>query len=386
MMVEVGNSLQNLLTDPEFFDHAEEKFQELRSKSRNIKADSNIRQDIDDLLAQFQSTLQSILHDKDINTLISVSLKILHILSPQHATTNHELIHDSLNFFIPTLINSIQHIPIPRLEISTPEIDLLLENLILQPGHTINRTSFLPYRFRAETRTDLEIRKTHTLRTISHTTTLLTLKFDGLTLRADDLGFWLRARTGFLRLADAGIASLALDERGIDIHLDIEVGRERLEKMLSLRAVRVHVHKLQYRMQRSKFTWLGWLFKPLLRPVLKRVMERQVAGAIAELLHAANRELLFARERLRATRIAEPRDLMTFLRAVAARLTPAEDPDVYTRVGVDQPGKGVFKGVYTPASVVKLWHEQGRRARERVEDGEVEGWRNEIFDVRASVD
>ncbi|KAI9677235.1 MAG: hypothetical protein M1822_008184 [Bathelium mastoideum] len=382
VMEDVGNSLQKLLTDPEFFDHADEKFQELRSKSRGLGADSNVRQDVDDLLAQAQTTLQSVLHDKDINTLLALSLKIFHILSPQHTAINQDLFHDSINYFIPTLINSLQYIPIPRLEISTPEIDLLLENLILEPGRTINHTSFLPFRFRAESRTDLELRKAR-VRTVATTSSVLTLKFDGLTLRAEELGFWLRLHRGWLlRLADAGVASFALDERGIDVHVDVEIGRDRLEKVLSLRGVRVHVHTLQYAVRRSKLSWLGWLAKPLLRPVLKRLMEKQIAGAIADFFHAANRELLFARERLRATRIADPKDLVTFFRAVAARLTPQDDPDVYARVGVDQPGKGVFKGVYTPASVVKLWHEEGRRARERVEDYEVEGWRNEVFDTR----
>ncbi|MBE7180478.1 MAG: hypothetical protein INR71_04570 [Terriglobus roseus] len=209
----------------------------------------------------------------------------------------------------------------------------------------------------------------------------MTIKLDGLSLRADDIGFWLRAHSGLLRLADEGIASFALDERGIDVHIDVEVGKERLEKVLTLRAVRVHVHKLQYQLRKSKVSWLAWLLKPLLRPVLRAVMEKQIANAIADLLHAANRELLFARERLRATRIADPQDLLTFLKAVAARLAPEEDPDVYTRVGIAQPGKGVFRGVYAPGSIVKLWNDEALHASERIEDYERDGWRNDIFDL-----
>ncbi|KAG4219483.1 hypothetical protein PC116_g32037, partial [Phytophthora cactorum] len=174
------------------------------------------------------------------------------------------------------------------------------------------------------------------------------IKIDGLSARADEVGFWLRAHSGLFRLADEGIASFALDERGIDIHLEVEICRERLEQILTLRGVRVRVHKLNYKLRKSKFSWLSWIIKPVLRPILKATMEAQLATAISDLLHAANRELLFARERLRATRIADPKDLWTFIRAVAARLVPEEDPDLYTRVGVEQPGRGVFKGVYAP--------------------------------------
>jgi len=282
--------------------------------------------------------------------------------------------------FVPLFIQAIQYIPIPRVEVSTPDVDLLLENLIIEPGRTINHTSFLPYRLRVETYNDLEIRKAR-FRTTSSVTSLVTIKIDGLTMRADELGFWLRAHSGILRLADEGIASFQLDERGIDIHLDVEIGKEKLEKILTLKAVRVHVHKLTYQMRKSKFSFFGWLFKPLLRPIIRKVMEVQLANAIADGLHAANRELLFARERLRATQIANPDDLRTFFKAIAARLTPAEDPDMYSRVGVEQPGKGVFHGVYAPGSVVKLWHEEAAQAAERVEDYEQAGWRNDIFDV-----
>ncbi|KAF1356588.1 hypothetical protein BDV97DRAFT_380541 [Delphinella strobiligena] len=383
LMVEVGNSLQALLTDPDFFDHAKEKFDELREKSRQVGTESSLRNDIDAFLAQLQETAKSVLEDKDIARLIQGAWQIFRILSPLHTTTNGELIQDAINVFIPLAIAAVQYVPIPRLEISSPEVDLLLENLIIEPGRTINQTSFLPYKLRIETYNDLEIRKAR-YRTTSSSSHLVTIKIDGISARADEVGFWMRAHSGIFRLADEGIASFALDERGIDIHLDVEIGKDRMEKILSLKAVRVHVHKLNYQMRKSKFSWLAWLVKPILRPIVRKVMEKQIASAIADALHSANRELLYARERLRATRIADPNDLITFFRAVAARLQPEEDPDLYTRVGVAQPGKGVFKGVYAPGSVVKLWNEEATQAQDRIDDGaETKSWRNEIFDLHA---
>ncbi|KAI1876070.1 uncharacterized protein JN550_001566 [Neoarthrinium moseri] len=382
-MQEVGDSLQKLLTDPDFFTNADAKLQELREKSKKVGTESSLRQDVDELLQQLSVTFKSVLHDEDIHNLITTTLRIFGVLSPTNAVTNPDLVQDAINVFIPLLISAIQYLPIPRLEVGTPAIDLLLENLIIEPGVTVNHTSFLPYRFKVETYNDLEIRKAR-YRTTTTSKNLMLIKIDGLSARADEIGFWLRAHSGLFRLADEGIASFALDERGVDIHLEVEICRERMEQILTLRAVRVRVHKLDYTLRKSRFAWLGWLFKPLLRPLLKATMEVQLAGAIAGLLHAGNRELLYARERLRATRIADPADLWTFVRAVAARLVPAEDPDLYTRVGVAQPGEGVFKGVYTPGSVVKIWNDEAARAGDRVEEYEVGGWRNEVFDTHVS--
>ncbi|KAK6956400.1 hypothetical protein Daesc_001677 [Daldinia eschscholtzii] len=380
LLQDLGDSLQKLLMDPEFFSNADEKLRELREKSKNVGSESSLKQDIDELLQQLSITFQSVAKDEDIHNLTTTTLRIFGVLSPTDSTTNTELIHDALNVFIPLLISAVQHVPIPRLEVSTPAIDLLLENLIIEPGVTVNNTSFLPYRLKIETYNDVEIRKAR-FRTNASTKSLMLIKIDGLSARADEVGFWLRAHSGLFRLADEGIASFALDERGIDIHLEVEICRERLEQILTLRGVRVRVHKLNYKLRKSKFSWLSWIIKPVLRPILKATMEAQLATAISDLLHAANRELLFARERLRATRIADPKDLWTFIRAVAARLVPEEDPDLYTRVGVEQPGRGVFKGVYAPGSIVKIWHEEASRAGDRIEQFEAGGWRNDVFNT-----
>jgi len=115
------------------------------------------------------------------------------------------------------------------------------------------------------------------------------------------------------------------------------------------------------------------------------VLEKQLATAIADFFHAANRELVFARERLRATRISDPKDLQTFAKAVLTRLTPAEDPDLYANIGVTGGSNergNIFAGVYAPGSVVKLWDEEAARAGERVDDNAGKGWRNDIFDVQ----
>lgn len=299
---------------------------------------------------------------------------------------NSDLVADALNVFVPLLVQSIHYIPIPRIEISTPKMDLLLENLILEPGATINNTSFFPYKLRVETLTNVEIRKAW-FRTTSTVKTLVRLRIDGLSLGGEEIGFWLRVHSGLLRWADEGIASFALDERGMDIQLDVEVGRDRMDKILTLRGVRVRIHKLDWTLHRtrSSFGFFSWLFKPLLKLIVRKTVEIRMASAIAQAFRFANRELLFARERLRATRIADPQDLKTFIKAVLARLTPPEDPDLYARVGLTEPGQGVFEGVYAPGSIVKLWREEATQASQRIREQQRDGWRNRIFDVQGAV-
>lgn len=110
-----------------------------------------------------------------------------------------------------------------------------------------------------------------------------------------------------------------------------------------------------------------------------------MSKGLEDFFHAANRELVFARERLRATRISDPKDIQTFFKAVLSRLQPEEDPDLYVNIGVRGGAESrgnVFKGVYAPGSVVKLWDEEAALAGEVVDDNARSGWRNEIFDVQ----
>ena len=386
LITELGNATQEMFTDPSFFDHAEERFQDLQDKSRKLADGSSgsLREDVDGLLTQLRSTFNAVLKDQDVAKLIKTVTTIGKILSPANHYANTDLVQDSLNVFVPLLVQAVSYIPIPRLEISTPQADLLLENLILEPGITVNHSSFLPYKLRVETYNDLEIRKAR-FRTASAIKSLVRVSIDGFSVRAEEVGFWMRAHSGLLRLADEGIASFALDERGIDIQLDMEIGKDRLDKILSLRSVKVRIHKLNWTLRRSKFSILAWLFKPLLKPIIRSTIEMQLATAIGESLKFANRELLYARERLRATRIADPDDLTTFVKAVLARLTPPDDPDVQTRIGVTEPGRGVFEGVYAPGSVVKLWNEEATQAAQRIRENESGGWRNNVFDVHVTM-
>ncbi|KAF4977941.1 hypothetical protein FZEAL_5589 [Fusarium zealandicum] len=376
---QIGNMVQDMLSDPDFFDNIEDRFQHLRKQSNELTAKSSIRDDLDSLLTSLQAAFRSVLDDTDIKKLIHTTERIASLLSPAGEYTNSDLVTDSINIFVPLLIQAVQYIPIPRVEVSVPAIDLLLENLILEPGRTVNSSSFLPFKLNIATNNNIEVRKARH-GTASTMTSMMRVTISGMSIAADDLGYWFRLHSGILRMVDEGIAGFHLDQRGVDIALDLEIGKDTLEQIVTLRNVDVRIHHLNYTLSKSKFACLAWILKPLVRPIVRKALEIKIAAGIGEGLHFLNREMLYARERLRATRIADPKDLWTFVRAVAARLVPAPDPDMEARVGV-KAGQGVFKGRYAPGSLVRMWEEEGRDAEQRLFEYEQGGWKNDIFDV-----
>lgn len=387
LVSEIGSAMQEMMTNPDSFDSAPKKIDELKEKSKHVGAESSLRKDIDEFLAQAKRTLQSISRDEKVSKLVSATRKIYKDAADGYHNRQANLPADLLEVFLPLILRNIQYIPIPRLEVSAPEVDLLVENLILEPGHTVNYSSFLPYQMHVTTRNDINVLKRHSKKTTANLKTTFTVSVCGMNVSAAEFGYWLRThKLLFFYLKDQGIASFYLDRRGIDISLDVEVGRDRLEQIFTLRGVRVRIHKLDYKVHQGKWRLLIWLTKPFLKHMIRRVLEKQIAEQIVQAAHTLNRELVFARERLRAARIASPHDLFTFVRAVLARLVPAPNPDIETRVGIDAPGKGVFKGIYAPGSLVKVWHDEALEAHDAVEEGEEtpglhRTWRNTIFDV-----
>ncbi|KAK2811364.1 hypothetical protein FQN50_002241 [Emmonsiellopsis sp. PD_5] len=386
LLMEIGNSIQSLLTDPEFFDSASERMDDLKNKSSEISSESPLRQDINACLQQLNRAINTVPKDENVAKLLTATKKLGGDLSNAFHKKAPRVSEDALNVFLPILIRSIQHIPIPRLEISVPQMDLLLENVVLEPGHTFHASSFLPHRVLVTTRNDIEVCKAHSKAATTSVKNVVTITINGLNVSANEFGYWIRTHAPFLPyFGDEGIASFALDQRGIDISLDIEIGRDRIERMISLLAVRVHIHKLDYTIHKGTWSFMWWVLKPFLKHMVRRVLEKKIAEQIVAAAHVLNRELVFARERLRATRIAGPQNLATFARAVLTRVTPKMHSDFYVRVGMDAHRHGVFKDVYAPGSLMKVWKEQGEGAQEAVESGDQSGgahmtWRNDIFD------
>ncbi|PCG99431.1 Hypothetical protein PENO1_053120 [Penicillium occitanis (nom. inval.)] len=393
LLGDIGKSLQEMLTDPAFFDSAPERLDELKEKSKNVDGKSSLRNDIDAFLQQVRRTLRSIPEDPSIAKMNAAAKKIIRDTSNVYTNQTSTIVADAAHIFLPLLIRSVQYIPIPRLEISVPEMDLLVENLILEPGRTVNQSSFFPYKVLVTSKTNMELAKVHSKKAKTDIKTILTVNLQGLNISASEFGYWIRAHSGLLfRFGDEGIGSFFLDERGIDVAVDLEIGRDRLARLVTLRGVRVHIHKLDYKIQRSRWRFLLWLVKPLLKQLIRRTLERKIAEFVVSLVVTINRELIFARERLRAVNIANPQDYATFIRALLARPKAYANPEVYSRVGAYPPRSGVFKDVYTPGSMVKVWRDEAERAHDVIEESE-EGqnndglhltWRNSIFDVNVT--
>ncbi|KHJ31604.1 putative bactericidal permeability-increasing protein [Erysiphe necator] len=382
---ELSNIFEQMFTDPCFFDSVIEKFNTIKLDIENIGTNGSLSKDIKSLLDQIRVALISVANDQDVSQLLETTVSIFATIFQHDNIINSGLITDMYSIFMPNFIQAIQYIPIPRLEISGPRADLLVENLIIEPGHTINHSSFLPFHLKIQLFNELNLHKAR-FQTVSALESVVKIRLQGISLRAEEVGYWLRTQIGPFSFTDEGIASIEMDKRGMDIELEVEIGKESLEKILTLKDVHIKIHNFTYNLRKSKFSCLAWLLKPLIRTTLRGNLERQLTKSMSDFFHAANRELLFARERLRAARISNPQSLHTFLEAVLTRLKPKDDSDIQAHIGIRGAAHdrgNVFAGRYAPGSVVKLWDREVTRVGDLVnENSGAQIWRNNIFDVQ----
>ncbi|KAF3919356.1 hypothetical protein ABW21_db0204106 [Orbilia brochopaga] len=391
IVVLAADSFRRLLTDPEYLftdeDETTRRFKELQRKIKDTTG-GDLGHDVDALAKQLEKVLISVYHDKQVSNMKDTSLSMadLMLTSEDEHGFNTNLLSDVLNVMIPLALETIQYIPIPRLTIVSEHIDVLLEPIIFEPGKTVNSSSFLPYRVAIVTVNEAEVFKDWR-RTQTQVSSTARVKIEGVTFKAEDIGYIMKVHRNWLvNFTDTGIAAVRMDEKGIDVYLDLEFTKSSIDELVILKRVHVNLHKVDFTLRRSKFSFLAWLFKPLVKPMLRKMIQNSMEQAIEDALRGLNREMIYTRERLRAARIANPRDLTTFMRAVLARWTAPADLPV--DVGVDwrahRPSgraEAPFDGEYAPGSLVGLVETEAMGAGERVEEGDEGGWRNACFAI-----
>ena len=235
LLSDVGSALLELLTNPDFFDSAPEKVDELTQKSKeSASEESRLLRDADAFLAQAKRTLQALSEDRIVTQLANASKKLYEDVSDSLGNRHSYLLADIANIIIPRLLRSVQYVPITRLGIVSREIDLLVENLVFEPAHRFSMSSFVPDRTLITTRNDIDIVRKHSKRVETDITTTTTVTVLGLNASASEFGYWANVHAGPIFFKDEGLASFHLDRRGIDITLDVEITRDRIEQTFRL--------------------------------------------------------------------------------------------------------------------------------------------------------
>jgi Family of unknown function (DUF5923) len=91
----------------------------------------------------------------------------------------------------------VRYVPIPRIEYQDADIDLVIENLVLESDN------FLPDKVRVDSNSHVEFTNAYTFESNYSNTTIVHV--DGFRVRATDISYAFRKKSGFLQFEDSGL-------------------------------------------------------------------------------------------------------------------------------------------------------------------------------------
>ncbi|OTA60056.1 hypothetical protein K449DRAFT_415349 [Hypoxylon sp. EC38] len=188
------------------------------------------------------------------------------------ATFKPHLVKDLTDVIIPAAFERIAYIPIPRIEYSDPEVDAVVENLVLESDN------FMP--------NVLEIASDNFFRwgrkkVASKKRNSVDVKVTGIQMDLRDVSFYVKRKHGFPSITDTGVANITMGGDGFCFRLKLSTADDKdKQHFFKIDKVDVDVKNLKIKLVKSNHKILFSLFKPLmlkvLRPVIQKTAEKQL--------------------------------------------------------------------------------------------------------------
>ncbi|KAJ7684251.1 hypothetical protein DFH06DRAFT_1155114 [Mycena polygramma] len=201
-----------------------------------------------------------------------------------------KLWEDVRGVILPTLVDKVGYIPIPRIEYTDDSFDLIVENLTLSGRHLFpniveveahNFARFSPYTAAAKGDTSRHE---------------FTFTFAQVHADMRDVAFSFRHKTG-IKISDSGLADVVLGGEGLTATVTLASSKD-TTSVLSVARVRVKVGSLKFRIRDTKHDLLYKTFTPLATRLVKKQIEKALADAIRTGCEYVDGQLVGVRDRM----------------------------------------------------------------------------------------
>jgi hypothetical protein len=277
---------------------------------------------------------------------------------------------DIRKVILPTLIDKVGYIPIPRIEYTDDSLDLVVENL------TLSGRNLFPNIISLEAHNFIKFSPYNAITDEQHHE--FTLTFAQMQADMRDVAFYFRKKTG-IKLTDSGLADVVLGGGGLaaTVHL-VSAGKDK-SSVFKVKHVNVKVDSLKFSIRDSKHDFLYKTLKPLATGLVKRQIQKAIADAITTGMEYVDGQLVSVRDRMASAAATEGESRMHVLQDMFKR--KKEEPSVKSSEKHSQ-----FKVVSNKRDSVlsTAGHPAGwvNRTSEKEEEA-VKGkeWRSEAFHI-----
>lgn len=197
------------------------------------------------------------------------------------ATFKPHLVKDLTDVILPAVLENIAYIPLPRIEYSDPQFDVIIENLVLESDN------FAP--------NILEVASDNYFRWgrkkfANKNKNTAEIKVAGVQMDLRDVSFHIKRKKGFPSISDTGVADILLPGDGFSFNIKVSsVDKKDRQNFFKVDKVDVDFKELKFKVKKSSYKLLLRLLKPIalraMRPVLQKVVEKVIKDQFNELDH-----------------------------------------------------------------------------------------------------
>jgi len=280
---------------------------------------------------------------------------------------------DIRKVILPSIVDRVGHVPIPRIEYTDESLDLVVENLTLQGRNLFpNIVSFEAHNF-------MKFSPYNTINDISHHE--FTLTFGHIQADMRDVAFYFRKKSGIPKLTDSGLADVVLGGHGLTATVHLVSADKDKSSVFKVKSVRVKVDSLKFSIRDSKHDILYKTLRPLATALVKKQIQKAVTDAITTGMEYVDGQLVAVRDRANEARTSPDSTSADVLRA--AFQVGKEDGDE-TGSARSAERKSQFKVVAKRNSSIMPEHGHpsgwATKAQDRAEAaGTGESWHSDAF-------
>ncbi|KAI0279401.1 hypothetical protein BGY98DRAFT_968754 [Russula aff. rugulosa BPL654] len=211
-----------------------------------------------------------------------------------------ELWMDIRKVILPSIVDRVGHIPIPRIEYTDESLDLVVENLTLQGSN------LFPNIVSIEMQNFLKFSPYNAIDDLGHHE--FTMTFGQIQADMRDVAFYFRKKTGIPKLSDSGLADVLLGGQGLTATVH-------LSSVFKVKSVRVKVDSLKFSIRDSKHDILYKTLRLLASNLIKKQIQKAVADAITTGMEYVDGQLVAVRDRVNEARASSDSSKTDVLRA-----------------------------------------------------------------------
>ncbi|KKY23932.1 hypothetical protein UCRPC4_g02745 [Phaeomoniella chlamydospora] len=188
------------------------------------------------------------------------------------------LLKDVTEVILPAAFENIRYVPIPRIEVSDPMIDAVVENLVIESDNLMPNA--------LEFGSDNYFRWGRKKISNKHHNTIM-ISASGIQMDLKDVAYYVKKKQGFPSITDKGIMDIFLGGDGFSFKLQASTAHKKdTQNFAKIDKVDVNIKNLNIKVKKSNHKLLFGIAKPILlkvmRPVIQKVLEKQIRDSFTQ--------------------------------------------------------------------------------------------------------